>query len=400
MHLLALAHRPTDSLNDGFLPAAARLGLEVTVVTDAPDQHRAAYEGHPSRRARVVAVDVADHRAVITALGRLPPVGAVFTNSDHLQEQAALVADWLDLPGKDWRTAWACKNKALMRARLAAAGLDAVHAVEVPPGEDAAERLGNMAFPCVVKPREGVASEAVFLAETLQVTLARVADVRSWRPEATVLVEEYLPGDLRTLETLGDGERLHVLGGFRTELSPPPHFIEERLRFEPEPEPVHVAQVLGQLTALGVGLGACHTEYVVHEGRARLIEINYRAIGDQCDLVLERLLGIPYFELVLGAHLGHPLPQDLGARRDGRARMEYVCADRAGVLRSAPGPVDLEEDGVHLSYRPMRELGVDHPLTGTNRDYLGVVRASGTDDAAVDTAVERFLAGRRWEIAS
>jgi hypothetical protein len=43
---------------------------------------------------------------------------------------------------------------------------------------------------------------------------------------------------------------------------------------------------------------------------------------------------------------------------------------------------------------------VDHPLTWTNRDYLGVVRATGTEQAAVDAAVEGFLAASRWEIAS
>lgn len=34
MYLLAL--NPTDSVTDGFLPAAGRLGLSVTVLTDSP----------------------------------------------------------------------------------------------------------------------------------------------------------------------------------------------------------------------------------------------------------------------------------------------------------------------------------------------------------------------------
>lgn len=34
MYLLAL--NPTDSVTEGFLPAAARLGLDVTILTDQP----------------------------------------------------------------------------------------------------------------------------------------------------------------------------------------------------------------------------------------------------------------------------------------------------------------------------------------------------------------------------
>ena len=51
------------------------------------------------------------------------------------------------------------KNKALMRRRLAAAGLDAVVAVELGPDDPPAFPT----FPAVVKPREGVASEDVVL---------------------------------------------------------------------------------------------------------------------------------------------------------------------------------------------------------------------------------------------
>ncbi|MFD0432909.1 ATP-grasp domain-containing protein [Streptomyces chartreusis] len=389
MRLYLLALNPTDAVSEGFLPAAARLGLAVTVLTDQPAAHRRA---HPD--IEVLECDVRDFRAVISRVSTHHRPDAVFTNSDHLQTQAALAADYFGLPGKDWRAALRCKDKAEMRRRLAAAGVDTVWSTELT--EPVAP--GDAPYPCVLKPREGVASEDVVLVDGPEELVAHAKEILERRPGAALLVEEYLPGDLFTLETLGDGHVRHVLGGFRTELSPSPYFIEERLTFvAAHPGPV-VAQVLEQLDALGVGFGACHTEFVVHAGRARIIEVNYRAVGDQCDLLLARLLEIPLFEHILRTHLGEPLPADLGARRDGAARLDYPCADRAGTLVAAPPATELDLEGVHLTYRPLRTVGERHELYRTNRDYLGVLRATGTDQPAVDRAVAEFLAARRWEI--
>ncbi|GAA2493240.1 ATP-grasp domain-containing protein [Streptomyces longisporus] len=389
MRLYLLALNPTDSVSEGFLPAAARLGLDVTVLTDQPEAHRRA---HPETE--VLECDVRDHRAVITRISTHHRPDAVFTNSDHLQAQAALAAAYFALPAKDWRAALATKDKAEMRRRLAAAGVDTVWSAELT--EPVAP--SDAPYPCVLKPREGVASEDVVLVDDAEQLTTHAKDILQRRPGAVLLVEEYLPGELYTLETLGDGHVRHVLGGFHTELSPPPYFIEERLTFVPaHPEPV-VGQVLAQLDALGVGFGACHTEFVVHAGRARIIEVNYRAIGDQCDLLLARLLDIPLFELILRAHLGERLPADLGARRDGAARLDYPCADRAGTLIKAPVAQELIIDGVHLTYRPLRPVGERHELYRTNRDYLGVLRAVGTDQATVDRVSADFLAAQRWEI--
>ncbi|MEU0395590.1 ATP-grasp domain-containing protein [Streptomyces sp. NPDC006208] len=394
MELYLLALNPTDSVTEGFLPAARRLGIDVTLLTDQPDAH----DADPA--VDVLECDVRDFRAVITSIsaGRAPD--AVFTNSDHLQTQAALAADYFGLPAKPWQAALRTKNKAEMRRRLAAAGIDAVRSAEVAPGQDPAAVLAalDLPFPCVVKPREGVASEDVVLADGPAELVERCKEIQARRPRAALVVEEYLPGELCTLETLGDGERLHVLGGFRTELSPPPYFIEERLAYVPRhPEPV-VAQVLAQLDALGVGFGACHTEFTVHEGRARLIEVNYRAIGDQCDLLLADLLGIPLFEHILRTHLGQPLPADLGARSDRAARLDYPYARCAGTLTRAPAPVELTVDDVRLTYRPMRQVGERHDVYHTNRDILGVVRAIGTGQESVDLAVAGFLGSQQWEI--
>ncbi|MFJ8764244.1 ATP-grasp domain-containing protein [Streptomyces clavifer] len=398
MQTYLLALNPTDSVISGFLPAAGRLGLAVTLLTDQPTAYGP--PGSLGPDVEVAACDVRDHHAVITHISRRGRPAAVFTNSDHLQTQGALAAEFFGLPGKSWHATLRTKDKALMRRHLAATGAEPVRAVEILPGQspDACVEAGGVPYPCVVKPREGVASEDVVRADDPAALLRLCAEIRTRRPDAALVVEELLPGELYTLETLGDGRHLHVLGGFHTRLSPPPHFMEERLTYVPgHPAPVR-EQILGRLTALGVGFGACHTEFVVHEGRARIIEVNYRAIGDQCDLLLADLLEIPLFDHILATHLGEPLPEDLGARTDRAARVDSPCADRAGVLTSAPGASDRTEGDVRLTYRPLRPTGERHPLHRTNRDYLGILRTIGPDQHAVDRAADEFLAAQRWEI--
>lgn len=387
--LCLVALNPTDSVTEGFLPAAAALGLPVTLLTDQPDAHHAAYADRDAVPERIVGCDVRDHRAIIDHVG---DATAVFSNSDHLQAQTALAADYAGLPAKDWRAALRAKNKSLMRRHLAWLGVDRVRSRELLPGNE----ITDVPLPCVVKPREGVASEDVVFVRDAAELAAVCADIWRRRPEPLV-VEEFLTGDLRTLETVGDADTVHVVGGFRTTLSDPPYFVETALVFDPEPPADQVAAVLAQLAALGVGFGACHTEYVVDGDRVRLIEVNYRAIGDQCDLMLADLTGLPLFERILRVHLGEPLPAPPEPATV-RARIDYPCADVGGMLVTAPGPLDVRQDGVRLTYRPLREVGTHRAHTNTNRDYLGVLRTIGPDQVTVDKVAADVLAGLSWDI--
>ncbi|MEV5650552.1 ATP-grasp domain-containing protein [Nocardia sp. NPDC052254] len=394
MRLYLLSLNPTDSVYEGFLPAARRLGLDVVILTDCPGPHLARWPESTVVRSRV-----RDPEAVLATLEDLPPAQAIFSNSDHLQACAARVAAQLGLPGKDFRVAQRVKDKAAMRRQLRHAGLDEVWAHELAADEDPST-LAALELPteCVIKPREGVASEDVFLVDSPSDAMLRCKEIRQRRPGAALVLEEYLDGPLYTMETLGDGSNRTVLGGFATTLSPPPHFVELQHTFvAAHPDPFRT-QVLEQLDALGIGFGCCHTEFVVSDGRARLIEVNYRAIGDQCDLVLDRVLDTAVFEQILRIHLGESLPTGYRPSPVATARVDHVCAPHSGELVAAPISTDTMVGDVELSYRALRDIGVRQDISHTNRDHIGVLRTVGPDSAEVDRAADRFLAAQTWAV--
>ena len=428
MRLCLIASKPTDSVMLGFLPAAARLGLEVVLLTDQPEEHeRARARSRPLARpgcprpapehddpgpasdgppVRFIGCDVWDTRELVPAIAALPAPHAIVSNSDHLQAQTALAAEYFGLPGKDWRSALRAKNKSLMRRRLAESGTEQVGAALIRAGDEPPDGLR---YPAVLKPAEGVASEDVVLVRDPEELAVRSARILARRPGEALLAEEYLPGGLHTLETLGDGKRTWVLGGFRTTLSPLPYFIEERLTWDaPVPDPGS-EHVLGALGALGVTFGACHTEYVDGARGPALIEVNDRLIGDHCDFVLSDLLGVDLFDLVLRVHLGESLPAEPPRPADGTGRsaggtahavIDYVVADRPGTLAAVPpaGPRPAGDKDVRLSFRPLRAPGDHIVITHTNRDYLGVISAIGPDAATVERAVAAARAAEEWPV--
>jgi biotin carboxylase len=378
--VVVTALNPNESLVEGFLPAAARLGLDVTVLTDRPGLYR---------DSKAVECDVRDHTAVIGWIAAHGIPDALFSNSDHLQAATALAAAFFGLPGKEWRAALRTKDKALTRLHLA--HIDPVRAEVVD-----ARGHADVPFPAVVKPRYGVASEDVFGVQDAGELRTRAQEIRTRRPGTELVAEEYLAGPLHTLETLGDDRDLRVLGGFRTTLSAPPHFAEERMDWRPDLPAAVEGSVLEQLDALGVRFGACHTEFVVQGERARIIEVNYRIVGDLGDLVLAELLGEDLHEQVLRLHLGEPLKIPPPAPRRA-ARIEYVCPRTPGILRTAPS-AQRRPGRVALTYRPLRNVGEPVTVSHTNRDYLGLLYGIAPDTAALDAAMDGFLAAERWEV--
>ncbi|SDC82359.1 Biotin carboxylase [Sphingomonas sp. YR710] len=382
--LVIVAHTPTASVDRGFLPAALRLGLRTVILTDRLALQAASLAAIApiDSTIRMFECDVFAPTAIIDTilqLGERP--AAIFSNSDHLQVATALAASWFDLPAKDWRGAHRVKNKAVMRTAIAAAGLDHVWAETVHCVGDL-DRLAPP-YPCVVKPRQGVASEHVALVEESRALRTFCEYVWRDRPGAPMLVEEFLEGTLFSLETLGDGRDLLVLGGYRCGLTPPPSFVIDDMRWTPEPpEPVR-ASLVGQLRSLGVGFGACHTEYVLGaDGRARLIEVNYRSIGDGADFLMADALGFDYFSAVLHLHLGQPLPAM--PVQGQHAAIRYLFDEPAAHL-----PPTREMPGCRVRLERLAQNGRESPVL-SNRDYRGRLSFLAPERSAIEAAIATF----------
>ena len=399
--LILLAHVPTDSVNDGFIPAAHRRDLPVVLLTDHAEAHRQHFSrpGLAAYPHEIVACDVFNPLAVIDAITcRAEAPAAIFSNSDHLQTSTAIAAGYFNLPRKDWRVTYRLKNKAEMRARLKASGLDTLWHAVVCDADALARIRDDVPFPCIVKPREGVASQQVSLSHDGAELSAQCGDAWSKQPGQPLLLEEYIAGPLYTLETLGDGNTLRVLGGFQVKLSPPPHFVELGASWGTGLQAHQEAEVADLIRRLGVGFGACHTEFVMTGSGPRLIEINYRSIGDYREFLLQDALGLPLFEIILDLYMGEPLPQiDLAPDA---ALIRYFTAHAAGRLTGAPDAFDRRSEDGQINFKPLRAVGETVSLTHSNKDYLGVLRGTGGDVQRLGREMDRIGSGLAWTIGA
>lgn len=397
--LILISHVVNTSVNEGFLPAACQLGLRVIMLTDCAEQqrHHFSQQNLSAYPDEIVACDVFNPVAVIETISeRTDRPVAIFSNSDHLQTSTAIAASYFSLPGKDWRVTYRAKNKAEMRAYMKAQKIDQLWYTTVCNQASLVGLANEVTFPCVVKPREGVASEQVHLVNERSELESYCESVWCKQPEQMMLIEPYLEGDLFTLETLGDGKKLQVLGGFRVSLSSPPSFIELQAHWGTGLSVAQQDEVVKQISHFGIGFGACHTEFVMTAVGPRLIEINYRSIGDRRDFLMHEALDFDYFETVLRLHLGEPLMNLPEASR--AAAIHYFTTPKEGTITQAPEAFSCDEEDVSLCYQPLRQSGEQLALSHSNRDYLGVMSATGPDATLLGDLMQRHGATLKWEI--
>ncbi|WP_196161535.1 acetyl-CoA carboxylase biotin carboxylase subunit family protein [Reinekea sp. G2M2-21] len=394
--LVLLTHVVHNAVTQGFIPAAKKLGCRVVVLTDHAMEHQAYYSDHLASDLpdEIHDCDVFNSLSVLELLIRkkIKPDG-VFSNSDHLQTQTSQIAHYFQLPGKDWRVCYQAKNKAATRERMLEAGLPTIWHASLSTIEELDE--ATVAFPCVVKPQEGVASMHVKLCYQLEELSDFCQTFWHQHPGQMLLLEEYMPGPLFTLETLGDGENLFALGGFDTALSQPPYFIELECIWNNDKNCAHLQEAFEQVKAFGVGFGACHSEFVLTEQGPRLVEINYRSIGDGCEFLLDKMAPFNWFEEILRRYLNEPLTSL--AEITGCALTRFFVAEKSGLLTRQPSDF-VENAPCYLKLENLKTTGTRHQLENSNRDYLAVLSAVGENRDSLLKTVNERAESWQWEI--
>ncbi len=393
-----------------FMAAAAKLGVEVVVGADRETPLANADAG------ALLALDFVDPETGATqveAYATLHPLDTIVAVDDGGALLAAHAARRLELPHNPVSAVEATRNKALLRARLHAAGLPSpAHAVAMLT-DDPAEVARNLDYPVVLKPLALSASRGVIRADNPDEFVAAFDRIRAilTQPSALaecgheladrLLIEGYVPGIEVSLEGLLDGGRLRVLALFDKPDPLEGPYFEETVYVTPSRMPDDEQRLVAETAeaacrALGLTDGPVHAELRLHEGVAYPIDIAARSIGGLCSRTLSFGTGMSLEEILLRHATGAGVPS---YERNGfAAGVMMIPIPRAGTLRAIDGVEAAERiplvDSVTISLRPGDRVV---PLP-EGSEYLGFIFARGETPAAVEEALRNAHEQLRFEI--
>ncbi|MGW0411821.1 ATP-grasp domain-containing protein [Streptomyces collinus] len=353
-----LVVEPASSGGATLIGVAAEMGLRVVVAT-ADSGDRRLSDAVRAAADSVLTVDTNDQAALEAAvleLHRAEPFEAVLPGSDIYVTATARVAAALDLPGLPVATVDRVRDKSVMRAAVAEAGLRTPRFAQATTDAElraAAERVG---FPCVLKPVACSGSIHVSRADDLdQLTAAFQRLVTDPEPdmgklhEHRVLVEEYVQGPEFSADgyVLESGE-VTVVALSRTLLGPEPDFVELG---HLTPALVDDATLRGieayvgdVVRAVGITSGPFHCELRLSADGPVLIEIGARLPGDRIVELLRLVTGVSLPRVAVATALGVGL-EAAGAFARPQARsagIRFFSAAGRSSYRELTGWPELE----------------------------------------------------------
>lgn len=378
-----------------LLEHAVDLGLHVTLVT----AEHALTPVDRSLADELVITDFTDGRAVHTALAALHerlPFRLVLSLTEDGLLSAAEAAEQLGVSLNPTEVVRLLRDKRLMRARLAVAGLSPVRAVIIRTEPDLHAFLAEVAGPVIVKPVAGSGSTNIHVVRTPAEVAALGALLGSG---AELLAEEFLTGTEISVEAFSHQGRHVILAFTDKTLFDNGRFVEvAHVVPSAHPAPDLAAAedlVISFLDTVGLKEGPSHTEVMLTPDGPRIIESHNRVGGDKIRLLVAHSTGFDPVRLALLVPLGRgPCPSAPVPRRGGGC-IQFVVGTPGVVTRvSVPAP-ERDGDVVVLDVAPGDVLG---ELDNSDA-RAGHVFALRGDRAEAVAACERMLGQIKIEMA-
>ncbi|MCM2580228.1 ATP-grasp domain-containing protein [Streptomyces meridianus] len=218
------------------------------------------------------------------------PVAGVFTYDESLVHATARLTRALGLPGSPPDAVLACRDKAVTRALLTAAGIPQPASTPVSTTEQARQAADAIGYPVVVKARGLGGSIGVVRADDAGAVEAAftAAGTAQWpgvpRYEADVLVEEYLRGPEISVDSVVAEGVVTPMVVARKQVGLDPYFEETGHTVDAcdpllkDPDLIDQLDLIHQ--TLDFHTGSTHAEFKLTPEGPRLVEINARLGGD------------------------------------------------------------------------------------------------------------------------
>ncbi len=386
---------PSSYRSSAFSAAADRLGISIVHGVDLPKTLSREWNvplGLDFSRPEQAASE-------IVAFAEHHPVDAIVSVDDSATVLAALASDRLGLPSNSPDAALAARDKQVMRNLLREHNVPVPGFRAFPADHDLESMSRDVSYPCVVKPTHLSGSRGVIRADNREdfVTAARrtrqvIESEGQSLSDASILVEDFIPGFEVALEGLLDDGKLKVLALFDKPDPLDGPFFEETIYVTPSRLPEAVQDSIAECTsaaarALGLRQGPVHAELRVNEQGPWILEVAGRSIGGLCSTVLEFGTGMALEDLILMQATGSKV-DDVERGCDAVGVMMIPIPQR-GILRRVDGIEEAEKvggvTGIEITAR------LNHPIVPLpeGASYLGFIFARGDTPADVEGALRR-----------
>jgi biotin carboxylase len=376
---------------DETVRAAADLGLHILLLQHptkltAPQR---ALAGH------VEVLDFTDWSLVEPVVRRLHDAyrfRVALSLTEPGLENAGRINDLLGLGGTGFDAAHVLRDKAEMRARLAATDPAAVGAAVLRDRRSLTDFGTRYGYPFIVKPADATASFGVFRvggpqeADRVWAEVQRMRGRRTDRGTTLFLIQEFV------LEEYVDGPEFSVesfsFGGRHVVVAVTEKFVAEDAFIElGHAVPARIDETLREriresvarfLDVVGIRDGVCHTELRIGPRGPAVIEGHNRVAGDLIPDLVRAAYGIDLLRYAIGWPFGlvDELPDRPEALRGASTRA--VVAD-PGTVESVDGVERARALDDVIDVRVTARPGDTVRVRRDNWDRLGLVAVGGAD---------------------
>jgi biotin carboxylase len=282
-------------------------------------------------------------------------------------------------------------DKHAMRVALAEHGISPVRFALAEHWHDIPSLLGEFTLPVVVKPTTLAASRGVFLMHDAAELAGYGELLATYGYEGPVLVEEFLPGQEYTVETISSGGEHHVMGIGKKVMGPPPLFVDMGY-LVPTPDSREVREVgdlvVDLLRVSGYRCGPANTEVIATPDGPRIVESQARLAGDNMPRMLQVATGFDLERGVFQALAGKPLGPN--GRHD-IARIGYFEFAH-GRLRSVTGLAEASAPDHVVALSFPFEVGDELPAPKDSQTRHGYVIVTGATEAETEARLAQVRA--------